>query len=234
MNTKAFFKISYGLYIVSSGLGRKKSGYIANTAFQVTSQPPQIAVVCNKDNYTSNLINESKAFSISILKQDASSDLIGLFGYKSGKDIDKFSATSHITGSTGTPIVTVDTIVWFECRLVNQFDVGTHIIYIGEIINNDLLITDGEPLTYDYYRNVKKGKAPKNAPTYIKEVVSETSEKPTSGGAKYQCLVCDHIYDPAEGDPDGGIAPGTAFVDIPDDWVCPVCGAEKSDFVMIN
>jgi len=233
MNTEAFFKITYGLYIVSSGLGDKKSGYIANTAFQVTAEPPQIAIACNKDNYTSTLIDERGAFSISILKQKASSDLIGLFGYKSGKDIDKFATTKYITGKTGTPIVTDDAIAWFECKLVNKFDVGTHIIYIGEILNNDLLDANGEPLTYDYYRNVKKGKAPKNAPTYVKEAVSETSASPSLGGAKYQCMVCDHIYDPVEGDPDGGIAPGTAFEDIPDDWVCPVCGAAKSDFEMV-
>lgn len=45
------------------------------------------------------------------------------------------------------------------------------------------------------------------------------------------CERCGMVYDPAEGDPDGGIAPGTAFEDIPDGWVCPVCGARKSDFV---
>lgn len=48
---------------------------------------------------------------------------------------------------------------------------------------------------------------------------------------KYRCEVCDWIYDPAVGDPDNGIAPGTAFEDIPDDWVCPVCGVGKDDFV---
>ncbi|MDO4703509.1 rubredoxin [Tannerella sp.] len=47
---------------------------------------------------------------------------------------------------------------------------------------------------------------------------------------KYRCIVCDYIYDPVEGDPDGGIAPGTAFEDIPDDWVCPLCGVGKEDF----
>ncbi len=47
---------------------------------------------------------------------------------------------------------------------------------------------------------------------------------------RYQCTVCLYVYDPEEGDPDGGIAPGTAFEDIPDDWVCPLCGAAKSDF----
>ncbi len=47
---------------------------------------------------------------------------------------------------------------------------------------------------------------------------------------KYQCTVCNYIYDPQEGDPDSGIEAGTAFEDIPDDWSCPVCGAKKSDF----
>lgn len=234
MNIEAFFKITYGLYIVSSGSEENKSGYIANTVFQVTAEPPLVAISCNKNNYTSDLINESKAFSISVLKQDTSPELIGLFGYKSGNEIDKFANTNFISGSTGTPIVTEDSIAWFECRLVNQYDVGSHIIYIGEIINNDLLVDDTEPLTYDYYRNVKKGKAPKNAPTYIKEIINEVDESVSSDMPKYKCLVCDHIYDPAEGDPDGGIAPGTAFEDIPDDWVCPVCGAEKSDFELIG
>ena len=47
---------------------------------------------------------------------------------------------------------------------------------------------------------------------------------------KYMCTSCGFIYDPEEGDPDGGIPPGTAFDDIPDDWFCPVCGARKKDF----
>jgi len=96
------------------------------------------------------------------------------------------------------------------------------------------LNSDEAPLTYDYYRNVKKGKAPKNAPTYIKPESTAKSETSENMGPKYQCLVCDHIYDPIEGDPDGGIAPGTPFEDIPDNWICPVCGAEKSDFEVID
>ena len=47
---------------------------------------------------------------------------------------------------------------------------------------------------------------------------------------KYQCTICGYVYDPEEGDPDGGIAPGTAFEDIPDDWLCPVCSVEKAEF----
>ncbi len=237
MNTEAFFKITYGLFIISSGNRSKKNGYIANTAFQVTAEPPQIAISCNRDNYTHSLLEKSKVFSISVLKQETSPEIIGTFGYKSGKDNDKFADVEYIYGETGVPVVTQDSIAWFECRVVNQFEVGTHTVFIGEIINNELINGNEMPLTYDYYRNVKKGKAPKNAPTYIKDTtaaVSETIEDKKDLGPKYQCVVCDHIYNPVEGDPDGGIAPGTPFEDIPDDWMCPVCGAEKSDFEPMN
>ncbi len=236
MNTEAFFKISYGLYVISSEANGRKNGYVANTAFQVTAEPPQIAISCNKDNFTTHLIEQSKLFSISILEEQASSELIGLFGYKSGKDTEKFEKAKHIKGKTGVPILTQDCIAWFECRLVSQFDVGSHVVFIGEIVANDLLDEKKEPLTYAFYRNVKKGKAPKNAPTYIKPEETKTTPPPpasTSLKPKYKCLVCDHIYDPEEGDPDGGIAPGTAFEDIPDDWMCPVCGASKEDFELL-
>ena len=51
---------------------------------------------------------------------------------------------------------------------------------------------------------------------------------------KYVCVVCDYVYDPEKGDPDGGILPGTAFEDIPEDWLCPVCGVGKEDFEPIE
>lgn len=47
---------------------------------------------------------------------------------------------------------------------------------------------------------------------------------------KYRCIICDYVYDPEQGDPDHGIAPGTSFDDIPDDWTCPLCGVDKSNF----
>lgn len=51
---------------------------------------------------------------------------------------------------------------------------------------------------------------------------------------KYVCTVCGYIYDPVEGDPDSGIMPGTSFEDIPEDWVCPLCGVPKSDFELVE
>ena len=168
MNSEAFFKLTYGLYVVSSLHQGKKNGFIANSVFQVTSEPAQIAVVCHKNNFTSAMITESKVFSVSVLEKDVQPKLIGLFGYKSGNKEDKFAKTGHIEGKTGVPIVVEDTVAWFECELVQAFDVGTHTIFIGQIIENALLADDKIPLTYAYYRDIKKGKAPANAPTYIK------------------------------------------------------------------
>jgi len=154
MNFEAFFKISYGLYIVSSKSGDKLNGYISNSVFQVTAEPANIAVTCNKDNHTASLIEESKLLSISVLSQQASMDLIGLFGYKSGKDTDKFENTEWNEGETGVPVVTQDTIATFECRVTQTFDVGTHLVFIGEVVNTDLMSEDVDPLTYAYYRAV--------------------------------------------------------------------------------
>ena len=85
-------------------------------------------------------------------------------------------------------------------------------------------------MTYDYYHQVKRGVTPKTAPSYVEENKEEGSAKM----AKYKCSVCGWIYDPEIGDEEGGIAPGTPFEELPDDWVCPVCGAAKSDFEKIE
>ena len=100
MNFESYFKISYGLYIVTTQSGNKRGGYIANTVFQVTSNPPQFAISCNKDNYTTGLIKESELFSFSILSEKANPALIGNFGYKSGRDFDKFEGVNYLNGKT--------------------------------------------------------------------------------------------------------------------------------------
>lgn len=167
MNIEALNTISYGLYLVCSGTNEKSSGYVSNTVFQVSSKPPQFAISCSKNNMTAELIAESKVFSISVLEKDTKPGLIGLFGFKSGHNTDKFSAVNHFTGETGVPVVTDNTIAWFECKLIQSMDVDTHILFIGEVINSELLNAEKEVLTYSYYREVKRGIAPPNAPTYI-------------------------------------------------------------------
>ncbi len=103
MNQKTFYKISYGLYVVSSRRGDKLNGQIANTVFQVTSEPPTIAVSINKQNLTHKFIEESKVFAVSILSKEAPMQFIGHFGFKSGRDIDKFKNIDYKVGVSGAP-----------------------------------------------------------------------------------------------------------------------------------
>lgn len=227
MDLKTLHKISYGLYVVSSKLGNKFNAQIANTVIQVTSENPQILVCLNKQNLTHKFIKESKVFAVSILSKNTPLKFIGNFGFKSGRDIDKFKDVNYKIGITGVPIVIDNIIGYLEAEVVNSIDVGTHTIFVGKIVNAEIL-RDDEPMTYAYYHEIKGGKSPKTAPTYIKE------EKEAKIMKKYQCSVCGYIYDPEKGDPENGIKPGTPFEELPDTWTCPVCGAEKSEFEEIK
>ncbi len=221
---EALFKISYGLYIVSSGNKNHGNGFISNTFFQVTAEPPRFASCCNKDNYTASLIQESGAFSVSVIHNDTDPDIIGCFGYKSGKDTDKMAGLKLKYGETGVPIVLNDCIAFLECKVIQTIDVGTHYMFIGELVQSEIIDDTKEPLTYSYYRQIRKGVAPKNAPTYIdKSKLGATSEETVF--RKFECTACGYVYDEADED--------TLFADLPDDWLCPVCGSEKSDFAEV-
>ena len=224
MDTKALYKLSYGLYVISSRKGDKLNAQIANTVVQVSSQPPTISVCINKENLTHEFIRDSKAFTVSILSQDTPLNFIGRFGFKSGRDIDKLESVNYKIGESHAPIVLDHTLAYLEAKVIKDVDAGTHTIFIGELVGAEVL-REGEPMTYAYYHQVKRGTTPKTAPSYVEEK-KETAPKM----AKYKCTVCGYIYDPKLGDPDSGVAPGTPFEKLPADWVCPVCGASKDEF----
>jgi flavin reductase (DIM6/NTAB) family NADH-FMN oxidoreductase RutF/rubredoxin len=241
MDYSAFLKLSYGLYIIASEWESKRTGYIGNTVFQVTSQPPQVAISCHKDNFTTGVIRQSRLFSVSVLKKELAVSLIGEFGFMSGADIDKFARVKYQYFSKDLPVVTQDCVAWFECKVVNEVDCGSHILFIAEVTGSDVL-SDEDPLTYDYYREKYKMLAPKNAPTYIdkekitveppaiEEELPTTTIKEDSGMQVFTCSICGYSYDPEEGDPTMGIPPGTPFSELPDDYKCPVCNAGKEYF----
>ncbi len=225
MNTKALHRITYGLYIIASRKEDKINGQIANTVIQTSSDPPTISVCINKGNLTHEYIQNSKVFTVSILAKDTLLNFIGQFGFKSGRDINKFEGVNYKLGETKAPIVLDHTLAYLEAKVVREMDVATHTDFLGELVGADIL-KEGEPMTYAYYLDVKRGTTPKTAPSYVQE----KKEAPKVAMPKYECNVCGYIYDPEKGDPEGGIAPGTPFEKLPDDWVCPVCGAAKSEF----
>lgn len=230
MDKKTFHKLSYGLYVVCSKNAEKTNGQIANALFQVTSEPPTIAVSINKQNLTHEYITQSKVFTVSVLDKKTPLTLVGTFGFKSGRDIDKFKNIQVKHGKTNVPIVLNNALGYLEAHVIDKVDVGTHTIFIGQITDAALL-SEESVMTYEYYHEVKGGYSPKTAPTYFSEIDKKTKKKKEDKKMdKYVCTVCGYVYDPEKGDPESNIAAGTTFEDLPDDWVCPICGAGKDAF----
>ncbi len=168
LNREVFTQLSYGLYIVTSHLDGKLNGQIVNTVLQVTSEPPRVAVIINKDNLTHEYISKSKVFGASVLDTSTPMTFIGLFGFKSGRNVDKLSQVEFAEGATGAPLVTDHCLSVLEARVIEQVDVGTHTLFVGDVVSADVL-RSGEPLTYAYYHTHLKGKSPKTAPTFNPE-----------------------------------------------------------------
>lgn len=225
MDERALCKLGYGLYVVSSTADGKMNGQIANALAQVTAEPIEVAVSLNKQNLTYEYIRESRVFAASVLSIDTPLSFVGRFGFKSGRDLDKFEGVDYKVGVTGAPVVLENAVAYFEAEVFGELGVGTHVIFVGNVVEAEVL-SDGEPMTYAYYQAVKRGKTPKTAATYIEGLESVG----VKGMDRYVCTVCGYVYDPAVGDPDAGVKPGTVFEKLPDDWVCPVCGAGKSEF----
>ena len=207
MNQKAFFNLSYGLYIISTSHDGKDAGCVANTLQQVTSSPQQMAVTSNKDNYTEQLIEKSGRFCGAVLTQDTDMEMIKTFGFQSSKDADKFEKVEFKRDVHGIAYPIQNVASYFSVKVVQKVDLGTHVMFIGEVEDAEVL-AEKEVMTYAYYHQVKNGTTPKNAPSF-----QEKTEK--SG---WRCSICGYIY---EGDP------------LPEDFVCPLCGAPASVFEKI-
>ncbi len=229
MDITPLFTITYGLYVVGTRSGDKLNGQIANTVFQVTADPAKVAVSINKIELTHELISKSGKCCIGVLSEKADMTFIGNFGFKSGRDVDKFASIPYTLAPSGCPMPGENILAYIDMNICTSIDVDTHTVFIGEVTDCEI-IGEGTPMTYSYYREVLCGKTPPTAPSYRSTSHDEQERKEESRMKKFVCNICGYIYDPEKGDTDGGIEPGTAFEDIPDDWVCPVCGVGKDQF----
>ena len=165
-NNEAFWDLSYGLYIVTSRDGERMNGQIATAAMQVTAVPPKIVVCLSKETLTHEFVVQSGKFGITVLDQEITMQEIGPWGFRSGRDIDKFRNVRYKIGAeTGVPLVLDRALSVLEAKVIQSLDVDTHTLFVGEVEGAERL-REGKPLTYDYYQKEKKGKSPKNAPTY--------------------------------------------------------------------
>ena len=171
MDLNTFSKLGYGVYVVASGDRERQNAFIATAVMQVTAEPAKIVVACHKNNFTANFIRDFKTFGISVMKQNYKPTTIGTFGFCSGKNVNKFENCDELIfgKNTQVPVVLKDCMAWFECKLTDEIDVGTHILFVGEVLDAQITAENEVPLTYSYYYEMKKGVTAKNAPSFIKK-----------------------------------------------------------------
>lgn len=215
MKDEILFDLSYGMYAIGVKDGQSASACIANALIQVCNTPNIVALSMSHDNYSHECIAKEGIFTVSVLSEDTSGAVIGALGFNSGRDTNKLANVKHKILTEGVPVIKENCCCWFLCKVIGSAETPTHTIFTAEIIAGSDE-AKGAPMTYDYYHKVIKGKAPKNAPTYQK---SQPQEDDNSGESRI-CTVCGYVYN----DPD------ISFEELPEDWVCPICGMPKSAF----
>ena len=208
MDISVLWKLSYGMYALGTWDGTRPTGCIINTAIQVTSENPTIAISLNKDNFSYEALCKSRRFSLSVLSEKTSQNVIAKLGFSSGKVCDKFDDSIFSWELYDQlPVVLENAAGYISASVLAIHELETHAVILARIdqTKNGM---DYTPMTYKYYHEVMKGKAPKNAPTYQKE---ESKEK------KWVCGVCGYVYP-------GDLSPTD------DDFSCPICGQPKAVF----
>lgn len=201
MDTKAMYKLTYGLFVVTACKDGKQNGCIVNTAQQVTSTPNRISVAINKANYTHDLVMETRKFNVSILNQTASFDLFKRFGFQSGRDVDKFAGfNGYKKALNDVNYITEGTNAYISAWVEQTIDLGTHTLFIAAVTNMETL-NDVPSVTYDYYQR------------NIKPQANEKSKE--EGKTVWVCKICGYEYEGEE---------------LPDDFICPLCKHPASDF----
>lgn len=242
MDTKALFKLGYGLYVIGTESDGATAGCTANTVVQITGDPAQIAVGLNKNNYTNEMIQKSGKLTVSILDKTANMDLIANFGFQSSRTADKFhtSGQPFVTDAWQVPYLAEHTSAVLSAKVVNTMDCGTHTLFLCELTDAQVLSKE-EPMTYAYYHSDvknKKAAAPAGGEAWKCSVCgyvhqgamtadfvcpvckqpASVFEKQEAVEEKWQCTVCGHIQHGA----------------LPDDFVCPICKQSKAAFVKMS
>lgn len=177
MDTKALFKIGYGLYVLTAKDGEKDNGCIINTVMQVTSDPCQIAIAVNKLNYTNKMIQNTKKFNVSVLSESAKFETFKHFGFQSGAVVNKFENYYDVNRSpNGLYYVTKDTNAYMSAYVKQEIDLNTHTLFIAQLVAAEVL-SDTPTVTYDFYQ---------------KNIKPKPEETKKTG---WRCKICGYVYE---------------------------------------
>lgn len=184
------YKITYGLYMLTTTDGEKQNGCIVNTVNMITDNPKRITVFVNKANYSEELLRKTGVFNVSVLTKSAPFELFKQFGFVSGREKDKFEGGRYETSENGLYYLPEHANALISGRVVDAYDYGTHTLFVAEVTEAKKLL-DEESVSYEYYQaNIKQKPQAAATPT-DKE--------------KWVCKVCGYTH---EGElPDDFICP---------------------------
>ena len=186
------FNIPYGLYVVTTNSEGKDNGCISNTVIQVTAEPNRISVALNKANLTTEMIAKSMKLTVSIISESASFDLFKHFGFQSGRDTNKFADFTDCKRlANGTLAITTGTNAYISSTVCQTVDVGTHIIFIADITEMEV-ISDDKTATYDYYQQNIKPKPQKPKKTVWRCRICGYEYEGEELPADFICPICKH------------------------------------------
>lgn len=193
IDNNAFFKLGYGLYVLSAkDTEGKDNGCIINTVMQVTDTPKRILIAVNKSNYTNKIIKEMGVFNVSTLTEKTPFDLFKRFGFQSGKDVNKFEDfTEFDRASNGISYINKNANSYISCKVISSMDYGTHTVFVADV-SEAVTMNDEPSVTYDYYfKNIKPSPAKAKKKGYVCKIcgyVYEGDELP----ADFICPLCKH------------------------------------------
>lgn len=213
MDNKALYSLQYGVFLLGSknADGSKINACITNTCFQAANGPTRIAISVIKQNLTCEMIEESGEFALSVLSKNCSLETIKRFGYQSGRTADKFAGFSYEKGTNGCPYISSEACAVIEAKVCNKLDLGSHMLFIAEIVDAKVLGSD-EALTYAYYQSHIKNKADASAAAGAGAAGGAGPEKKIKG---WRCKICGYEY---------------VGADLPEGFECPICGHPADDF----
>ena len=200
IDNKAFYNLTYGIFLLSTEYEGARNACIINTCIQVASNPSRLLISCINSNYTTELLKKAKKFSISVIDNISSFDFISNFGLSTGRERDKFKSFSLLYNTDNIPYIVDFSSSLFFCHVVDFFDLTSHTAFVAEI-DEAKVLSKNPPLTYNDYQTKLK---PKNK-----------LEKRQTKIIGWRCKICGYVYDGEN---------------LPDDYLCPLCSHPASDF----
>lgn len=203
---EAMYKLTYGLFMLTTTNGQKQNGCIVNTVTMLTDNPKRIVVFVNKANYSEELLRKTGIFNVSVLTEKTPFDIFKQFGFQSGRDVDKFEGGRYATSENGLYYLPEYANAVLSARVVDCYDYDTHTLFVAEVTEAKTLNAD-KSVTYEYYQNSIKPK-PNAAPA-----------AETQGKGKWVCKICGYVHEGEE---------------LPADFVCPWCKHPAEDFEKVS